>query len=84
MNYARDIVEQRCMVPLDLPLEKSTWEFGRTVGHCGASDQILSLDHLVTTGRLGAGDHMLLLGTGPGVTLSCAVVKVLSAPPWAE
>lgn len=82
MHYAHEIVEQRCMAPLGLPMSKSTWEFGRTIGHCGASDQILALDHLVTTGELGPGDHLLSIGTGPGVTLSCSVIKVLDAPPW--
>jgi 3-oxoacyl-[acyl-carrier-protein] synthase-3 len=82
MNCSREIVEQRCMVPLGLPMSKSTWDFGRTVGHCGASDQIVALDHLLSAGELGPGDHMLMLATGPGVVISCAVVKILSTPPW--
>ncbi|MER6365961.1 ketoacyl-ACP synthase III family protein [Kitasatospora sp. NPDC001527] len=82
MNYSREIVEQRCMAALGLPLEKSTWDFGRTVGHLGASDQIVSLDHLLSTGGLGPGDHLLMLGVGPGVTLSAAVVRILQPAPW--
>ncbi|MEU6095307.1 ketoacyl-ACP synthase III family protein [Streptomyces sp. NPDC047079] len=82
MNYSREIVEQRCMAALGLPLEKSTWEFGRTVGHLGASDQIVSLDHLLKVGELAAGDHLLMLGVGPGVTLSSAVVRILHPAPW--
>ncbi|MFJ8691304.1 ketoacyl-ACP synthase III family protein [Streptomyces roseolilacinus] len=82
MNYSREIVEQRCMAALGLPLEKSTWEFGRTVGHLGAGDQVVSLDHLLRTGELGPGDHLLMLGVGPGVTLSCAVVRILRSAPW--
>ncbi|GGW54679.1 hypothetical protein GCM10010503_34520 [Streptomyces lucensis JCM 4490] len=84
MNFSREIVEQRCMAALGLPMSISTWEFGRTLGHVGASDQIVSLDELVTTGELRPGDHMLLLGMGPGVTLSCAVVKVVTPPPWSD
>jgi 3-oxoacyl-[acyl-carrier-protein] synthase-3 len=84
MNYSREAVEQRCMAALMLPASKSTWDFGRTIGHCGASDQIISLDELVTTGQLGSGDHMLLIGTGPGVVTSSAVVKILDSPPWAS
>ncbi|WP_436761087.1 ketoacyl-ACP synthase III family protein [Streptosporangium sp. V21-05] len=83
MNYSEEIVEQRCMAMLDLPMSRSTWEYGRTIGHCGASDQILSLDHLLTTGGLGPGDHMLMLGTGPGVTVSSAVIKIIDSPQWA-
>nr|WSZ99189.1 ketoacyl-ACP synthase III family protein [Streptomyces sp. NBC_00857] len=82
MNYSREIVEQRCMAALGLPLEKSTWDFGRTVGHLGASDQIVSLDHLVGTGELAAGDVLLMLGVGPGVTLSSAVVRIRDTAPW--
>lgn len=82
MNYSREIVEQRCMVALNLPMSKSTWEFGRTIGHCGASDQVIALDHMLTTGEMGPGDHMLMLGTGPGVIISAAIVKIIDTPPW--
>jgi 3-oxoacyl-[acyl-carrier-protein] synthase III len=83
MNYSEEIVEQRCMSMLDLPMSRSTWDHGRTIGHCGASDQVLALDQLLVTGQLGPGDHLLMLGTGPGVTVSSAVIKILDTPPWA-
>jgi 3-oxoacyl-[acyl-carrier-protein] synthase-3 len=82
MNYSREIVEQRCMAALGLDPKLSTWDFGRTIGHLGASDQIVSLDHLVATNALRPGDHMLLLGVGPGVTISCAVVQLVHPAPW--
>jgi 3-oxoacyl-[acyl-carrier-protein] synthase-3/clorobiocin biosynthesis protein CloN2 len=82
MNNDRETVEQRCMGALGLPLSRSTWEFGRTVGHLGASDQIVSLDHLLATGEVGPGDYVLLAGMAAGVTLSAAVVRILETPPW--
>jgi 3-oxoacyl-[acyl-carrier-protein] synthase-3/clorobiocin biosynthesis protein CloN2 len=82
MNVSREIVEQRCMAALGLPMSRSTWAFGSTVGHCGASDQILALDHLLGTGGLNPGDHLLMLGTGPGVLVSSAVVQILETPSW--
>lgn len=81
-NFSREMVEQRAMAPLGFPLSASTWDFGRTIGHLGASDQLVSLDHLLGTGQLHPGDHLLMTGVGPGVTLSAAVVKILETPPW--
>ncbi|MPZ81286.1 MAG: 3-oxoacyl-ACP synthase [Actinophytocola sp.] len=82
MNYSREIVEQRCMAALGLPMSRSTWDIGATIGHCGASDQFIALDHLIGTGGLRPGDHMLMLGVSPGVTLAAAVVQIVDVPPW--
>lgn len=82
MNVSKEIVEHRCMAALGLPMSKSTWDFGSTVGHCGASDQIMAFDHLLRTGQLHPGNHLLMLGTGPGVLVSCAVVRLRETPPW--
>jgi 3-oxoacyl-[acyl-carrier-protein] synthase-3/clorobiocin biosynthesis protein CloN2 len=82
MHYSREIVQHRCMAALGLPMAKSTWDFGRTVGHLGASDQIVAFEHLLATGQLGTGDHFLMVGVGPGVTLSAAVIHVVGVPPW--
>jgi 3-oxoacyl-[acyl-carrier-protein] synthase-3 len=82
-NSSREEVEDRFMGPLKLPVEMSTWDFGRTVGHLGAADQLVSIDHLLTTGQLGAGDHVLMLSLAPGITFSCAVVQIVSVPSWA-
>ncbi|MET8183190.1 ketoacyl-ACP synthase III family protein [Streptomyces sp. NPDC005336] len=84
MNFSREIVEQRLLEPIGLPMSLSTWESGRMLGHAGPSDQLISFDRLVTTGELGPGDHMLMLGMGPGITISCAVVKVLTPAPWSN
>jgi 3-oxoacyl-[acyl-carrier-protein] synthase III len=83
MNHSQSITEPMCEAALGLPLSRSAWEFGRMTGHCGASDQILALDHLVITGELRRGDHLLMVGQGPGVMLSGAVVQILQSPPWA-
>lgn len=81
-THSREVVEQRVMVPLGLDIERSTWEFGRRIGHCGASDQFLALEHLLMAGELAPGDHLLLLGQAPGMVLSAAVVQVLEVPEW--
>jgi 3-oxoacyl-[acyl-carrier-protein] synthase III len=81
MNYSREIAEQFC-ASLGLTLAHSTWELGRDIGHCGASDQIIGFERLMTTGELGPGDHLLMFGRGPGAEFSCAVVQVLDSPAW--
>ncbi len=82
-NMSREMVEQRMMAPLGLPLSLSTWDYGRGIGHCGPSDQVASMNHLLETGGLTAGDHLLMFGMGPGITLSSAVIEILDTPPWA-
>ena len=82
MNHSQSITEQVCEGALGLSLSRSAWEFGRNIGHCGASDQVLALEHLVVTRELGPGDHLLMLGQGPGVVLSAAVVEISYSPPW--
>jgi 3-oxoacyl-[acyl-carrier-protein] synthase-3/clorobiocin biosynthesis protein CloN2 len=84
MNTSQEIADQICEHRLGIPGSRSTWEFGRTLGHCGASDQIIALEHLVRGGGLGPGDHLLMFAYGPGVTISAAVVEILEAPVWAR
>jgi 3-oxoacyl-[acyl-carrier-protein] synthase III len=67
---------------LGFRLDQSTWSYGS--GHTGASDHLISLRHLLATGQLGAGDHVLLTGMAPGVTYKSAVVQTLDVPPWAR
>jgi 3-oxoacyl-[acyl-carrier-protein] synthase III len=83
-NHAgREVVEDR-LGPLGTALPATTWELGSTIGHAGAGDQVIALDHLLDRGEVGPGSHLLLLGVGPGVTIVGAVVRVLTAPPWAS
>ncbi len=84
MNTSQEIAAQICEHRLGIPASRSTWDLGRTVGHCGASDQIVALEHLVRGGGLGPGDHLLMFAYGPGVTISAAVVQIIEAPLWAR
>ncbi|ADO68183.1 crotonobetainyl-CoA--carnitine CoA-transferase [Stigmatella aurantiaca] len=83
-NWSEERVRERAAVPLGLPMSRLTWEYGRTIGHVGASDQVLSLDHLLVSGELNTGDNLLLLGTGPGANIACMAVRILHRPPWTE
>ncbi|EPX55898.1 3-oxoacyl-ACP synthase III [Cystobacter fuscus DSM 2262] len=83
VNWSEERVRERAAVPLGLPMSRLTWEYGRTIGHIGASDQVLSLDHLLVSGELNAGDNLLLLGTGVGANIACMAVRILHRPHWA-
>lgn len=75
-------VDLLIMQPLGLPMSASTAQFGQTVGHLGASDQTVSLDHLLRLGELNPGDRVLLAGGAPGYNVASAVVTVLERPSW--
>jgi 3-oxoacyl-[acyl-carrier-protein] synthase III len=82
-NVSGYIMEQFLLEPLGIPMELTTWQFGRGIGHTGASDYVLSLNHLMVTGQLAAGDHVLLCGGGPA-SVSSAVLEILEVPAWAQ
>jgi 3-oxoacyl-[acyl-carrier-protein] synthase-3 len=61
--------------PLGLDPRRTLHEFGLRVGHLGAADQLVGLDHLVRGGGLRPGDRICLIGVGIGFTFSAAVVE---------
>ncbi|MFJ9785957.1 ketoacyl-ACP synthase III family protein [Amycolatopsis sp. NPDC101161] len=81
---SRTYVEDGLLAMLGIPLEKSNWDFGRGLGHLGASDQVASLANMLGTGQLAPGDHVLMVGIAPGVSVAGAVVEILDVPEWAE
>ncbi|QTD96711.1 ketoacyl-ACP synthase III family protein [Streptomyces cyanogenus] len=78
-NAGAEIIEADLLQPLGLPLSRATWDFGRTIGHIGASDQAISLDHLLRSGQLDAGDRVLLVGGTQGYNVSSVVLTVTEA-----
>ncbi|MGR3875592.1 ketoacyl-ACP synthase III family protein [Streptomyces graminifolii] len=72
------------MEPLGLDVAQSQWEFGCGIGHASSSDQFIALDHLLRTGRLDAGDHVLLFGGAPGWSAAAAVLTLTELPSWIQ
>ncbi|MFI5757218.1 ketoacyl-ACP synthase III family protein [Streptomyces sp. NPDC051569] len=62
--------------------DRTTYEWGRRVGHIGAADQIAGLTHLLETGQVSPGDRVALCGIGMGFTYACAIVEILEQPEW--
>lgn len=65
-----------------IDVQRTTWEWSRTVGHLGAGDQFASLAHLVDSGRARPGDRCVLIGVGAGYSWGCAVVEIETIPGW--
>ncbi|WP_223167466.1 ketoacyl-ACP synthase III family protein [Nonomuraea sp. SYSU D8015] len=76
-NLAPDSIEHRWLETMRMPMARTTWDYSRGVGQLGAGGPFAALHHLLDTGQVGSGDHVLLGAVGNGVTASCAVVRVL-------
>ena len=72
------------MEPLGLDVSRSQWEFGCEIGHASSSDQFIALDHLLRTGRLAAGDHVLLFGGAPGWSAAAVILTITELPTWVQ
>ncbi|MFG2845461.1 ketoacyl-ACP synthase III family protein [Kitasatospora sp. NPDC048296] len=83
INLDGRMIEQAMMQPLGLTMDHSAWDFGKAMGHMGASDVVVTLEHLVRTGELVPGDNVLLTSSGPGWTCSVAVLTITERPTWA-
>jgi 3-oxoacyl-[acyl-carrier-protein] synthase-3 len=70
-SYVRQVLK-----PLGIPPERGVLEYGRARGHLGVNDHVAALTHLVDTGAVGPGDHVLMLSNGAGTGLTCAVVEI--------
>jgi 3-oxoacyl-[acyl-carrier-protein] synthase-3 len=76
-GYVRHILE-----PLGIDPARGMFPYGRELGHLGVCDQVAGLDHLVGTGEVGAGDHVLMMSNGAGASVAAAVVAVSDVPAW--
>lgn len=78
-SYLRAILD-----PMGLSPEQGLLDFGRNLGHLTVNDQVVGLDHLISTSQVGPGEHVLIVAHGGGVSITCAVVRVDHLPDWAE
>ena len=76
-HLGRPRMELQMFDPLDIPVARTTWDWGSGVGHLGAGDQYAGLAHLRDAGLLSPGSHCVLLGVGAGFAWSAAVLEVV-------
>jgi len=79
-----DMFLQMLFSPLGIEVDRGVNAYSRKNGRTGPADQVAGLTHLVETRQLVPGDHVLMLGGGPGMTATCAVVEILEAPAWSS
>lgn len=79
-NLGRPLMERRYLEPFKIDFHRTTWEWGRTVGHLGAGDQLAGVDHLIRSRAVCQGDRLLLMGLGAGYVWTCAVLEVADDP----
>lgn len=80
VNFGSEALRQMFLEPIDIGLERGSWEFGRRVGHVGAVDSPAALEHLWISGDVAPGDYVLMLGATPGMEAGCAIVEILKHP----
>ncbi|WP_394834645.1 ketoacyl-ACP synthase III family protein [Pendulispora rubella] len=73
---------EQLLGPLGIDPARGVVDFGRGLGHLGVNDQLTALEHLMTSGQLGRGDHVLMMSNGIGSSLTCAVLEILERPSW--
>ncbi|GGW54663.1 hypothetical protein GCM10010503_34500 [Streptomyces lucensis JCM 4490] len=70
------------MQQLGLPLSRSAWEHGRSIGHAGASDHIYGLERLITSGEVSEGDRLMLVCGTAGFHITCLVLTIGDLSPY--
>ncbi|MFE3194122.1 ketoacyl-ACP synthase III family protein [Nocardia sp. NPDC059240] len=78
IGFARDSLEAMFLIPLDVEERQEVWDYTSTIGHTGAADLFLGLEHIRSTGQVGPGDHVLMIAAATGMEAGAAVVEILA------
>lgn len=78
-NFGTVLLRKQCLEPLKLHPDQTLAARGLELGHTGAADPFIGLDHVRRSGALAAGDRLLLTGIGVGFTWGCTVVEYTGA-----
>lgn len=79
VGFGRVALDAMFLDPLDIDGDRGTWDYTRTIGHTGAADMFLGLEHLWSTGQVTPDDHVVLIGASTGMEAGCAVVEIMRA-----
>lgn len=67
-HFGETLLRRQCLEPLGLKPMDTTSQFGARIGHTGAADPLLGLQHLRSKSALTPGDYVALIGIGAGFT----------------
>lgn len=81
-NHGRTLQDWEGRLAHGIDEPRTTWRWGRTVGHLGAGDQAAGLAHLLESGESRQGDRVVLCGLGSGWTYSAAVLEITADVSW--
>ncbi|MHC3462164.1 ketoacyl-ACP synthase III family protein [Streptomyces flavovirens] len=79
-NLGRTRMRAQYFDPFGIDPQRSTWSWGRQVGHLGAGDQFAGLAQLVAEGALEPGQTCLLAGVGAGFTWTAGILEIIATP----
>ncbi|WP_433734170.1 ketoacyl-ACP synthase III family protein [Nocardia sp. CA-129566] len=81
IGFGRGSLEAMFLQPLGVEKDQEVWDFTSTIGHTGAADMFLGLEHVWRTGQVRPGDHVLMIGASTGMEAGAAVVEILAPAP---
>ncbi|MEU8080907.1 ketoacyl-ACP synthase III family protein [Catellatospora citrea] len=82
-NFGFELLRDECLRPLgDVEHARTTWDWGRQIGHAGAADQFGGLNHLLETRQVAPGDRVMIVSVGGGFNWTCAVLEITDVPTW--
>lgn len=79
-HLGRDLLYEVCLDPLNIDLDRTTWQFGMQIGHA-STDQFAGLNHLAEEGKLSPGERVLMVSVGGGFNWTTVVLEVTSDDP---
>ncbi len=83
-NVGLFLVDRKFRLAFDIDYSKTTWDWGRTVGHLNAGNQIAGFTHLIESGAIRPGDRIALCGNGVGFSYGCAILEIAANPDWSS
>ena len=83
-NVGRIVQDWELRKSVGIEESRTTWEWGRQIGHIAAGDQFAGLIHLIESGAVRPGDKVALAGVGTGYNFGWAIVEILQEADWEQ